>query len=122
MKSCHESSAGAEDKRTTPAITFLRDWQFTSMSEVSTDDIKTAAVDMRFPSTNQARTCYTRYNEYYKCLQVKGDDCDECTTFKKAALALCPMDWIEKWEDAREGGECASATLPLQWCSCQHVP
>jgi cytochrome c oxidase subunit 6b len=82
------------------------------MSEVSTADIKTAAVDMRFPSTNQARTCYTRYNEYYKCLQLKGDDCADCVPFKKAALSLCPMDWIEKWEDARENGEHALLVLP----------
>lgn len=81
------------------------------MSEIGADDIKTAAVDMRFPSSNQARTCYTRYNEYYKCIQQKGDDCKDCVTFKKAALSLCPMDWIEKWEDAREGGKHASQLL-----------
>jgi cytochrome c oxidase subunit 6b len=74
------------------------------MSEISSEDIKTSSVDMRFPSTNQARTCYTRYNEYYKCMQLMGEDCADCVTFKKAALSLCPQDWIEKWEDAREGG------------------
>lgn len=92
------------------------------MGEVSVDDIKTSAVDMRFPSTNQARTCYTRYNEYYKCLQTNGDGSAECDVLKKAALSLCPMDWIEKWEDSREGGEnaylcgaveCRSATIGL---------
>jgi hypothetical protein len=28
--------------------------------EITVDDIKTAKIDMRFPSTNQARACYTR--------------------------------------------------------------
>jgi hypothetical protein len=30
------------------------------------DDIKTAPMDFRFPTTNQAKHCYTRYNEYHK--------------------------------------------------------
>lgn len=29
--------------------------------------VKTVPYDPRFPATNQARNCYTRYNEYYKC-------------------------------------------------------
>lgn len=29
--------------------------------------VKTAPYDPRFPATNQARNCYTRYNEFYKC-------------------------------------------------------
>lgn len=74
------------------------------MSEVSAADLKTAENDKRFPSTNQARACYTRYNEFYKCKQQKGDDADECDTFRRAALSICPMDWIEKWEEARGEG------------------
>ncbi len=29
--------------------------------------VATAPHDPRFPSTNQARHCYTRYNEFYRC-------------------------------------------------------
>ena len=29
--------------------------------------IQTAPHDPRFPSTNQARHCYTRFNEFYRC-------------------------------------------------------
>lgn len=74
------------------------------MSELTVDDIKTVQNDVRFPSTNQARACYTRYNEFYKCKQQKGEDSDECIFFKRAALSLCPFDWIEKWEESRENG------------------
>lgn len=38
--------------------------------EMTIADIQTAAIDMRFPSTNQARYCYTRFNEFHKCLKV----------------------------------------------------
>jgi cytochrome c oxidase subunit 6b len=74
------------------------------MPELTVDDIKTTPVDIRFPSTNQARACYTRYNEFYKCKQQKGEDSDDCTMFRRAAMSLCPNDWIEKWEEARENG------------------
>ena len=45
-----------------------------------------------------------RYNEYYKCKGQKGEDNEECEVYKRAALSMCPMDWIEKWEDLREEG------------------
>ncbi len=34
--------------------------------------LRTAPIDFRFPSTNQARTCYTHYNEYYKYVVSGG--------------------------------------------------
>eukprot|EP01025_Chloroclados_australasicus_P000650 TRINITY_DN10268_c0_g1_i1.p4 TRINITY_DN10268_c0_g1~~TRINITY_DN10268_c0_g1_i1.p4 ORF type:complete len:118 (-),score=12.40 TRINITY_DN10268_c0_g1_i1:485-838(-) len=73
--------------------------------EITVADIKTAALDMRFPSTNQSRACYTRYNEFYKCVKNNGEDNPDCLKYRRAALSLCPMDWIEKWEDAREEGK-----------------
>ena len=30
--------------------------------------VRTAPYDARFPSMNQARNCYTRYNEFYRCV------------------------------------------------------
>jgi cytochrome c oxidase subunit 6b len=71
--------------------------------DVTVDDIKTAAIDMRFPSTNQARYCYTRYNEYYKCLKEKGEEAP-CAPYKRAFLSLCPNDWVERWEESRANG------------------
>jgi len=70
----------------------------------SAADLKTAAIDLRFPSTNQARHCYTRYNEFYKCKALKGDDNEECLPYKKAFMSLCPNDWVERWEESREEG------------------
>lgn len=36
------------------------------------DDIKTAPMDFRFPTTNQAKHCYTRYNEFHKYVAGRG--------------------------------------------------
>jgi hypothetical protein len=35
-------------------------------SALQVDDVKTAPMDYRFPTTNQAKHCYTRYNEFHK--------------------------------------------------------
>ena len=49
-----------------------------SQSSLCFVQIATVPYDPRFPATNQARNCYTRYNEYYKCIAVsplRPSDC-----------------------------------------------
>ncbi|BDA43303.1 probable cytochrome c oxidase subunit 6B at C-terminar half [Coccomyxa sp. Obi] len=67
-------------------------------------ELKTASHDPRFPSTNQARHCYTRYNEYHRCVAQKGEDDPECSVFQRAYRSICPSDWLERWNEARENG------------------
>lgn len=55
-------------------------------------------------TTNQARHCYTRYNEFHKCVKEKGEDSTDCTFYAKAYRSLCPAEWIEKWNEEREAG------------------
>eukprot|EP01024_Parvocaulis_polyphysoides_P002290 TRINITY_DN107257_c0_g1_i4.p2 TRINITY_DN107257_c0_g1~~TRINITY_DN107257_c0_g1_i4.p2 ORF type:complete len:170 (+),score=35.01 TRINITY_DN107257_c0_g1_i4:98-607(+) len=65
----------------------------------------TAPYDPRFPSTNQARHCYVRYCEWYKCLKEKGDEEDnECKFYRDCVYEICPGDWLERWEEQRENG------------------
>ena len=40
--------------------------------------VQTSPHDARFPATNQSRHCYTRYNEYYRCVAQKGEEDEEC--------------------------------------------
>mmetsp|Transcript_2622 Transcript_2622/g.4383 ORF Transcript_2622/g.4383 Transcript_2622/m.4383 type:complete len:117 (-) Transcript_2622:137-487(-) len=67
-------------------------------------EVKTPPPDMRFPTTNQARHCYTRYNEYHKCVKEKGEGADECAFYQKAYWSLCPNEWVTKWNEERENG------------------
>mmetsp|Transcript_16890 Transcript_16890/g.47141 ORF Transcript_16890/g.47141 Transcript_16890/m.47141 type:complete len:111 (-) Transcript_16890:177-509(-) len=67
-------------------------------------EVKTTPNDLRFPTTNQARHCYTRYNEFHKCVKEKGEDAEECTFYAKAYRTLCPDEWITKWNEEREAG------------------
>ena len=47
--------------------------------------VATAPHDPRFPSTNQARHCYTRYNEFYRCTSRRL--CGGCWTGKRCVCA-----------------------------------
>lgn len=59
--------------------------------------VQTAPMDVRFVTTNQARHCYTRYQEYHKCAKEKGDDNPDCTFFQKAYRSICPGDWVDRY-------------------------
>ncbi|KAK3248622.1 cytochrome c oxidase subunit 6B2 [Cymbomonas tetramitiformis] len=63
--------------------------------------IGTAKFDPRFPTTNQAKHCYTRYNEFHKCEAEAGADCEK---FGKAYRSICPQEWVLKWNEQREEG------------------
>ncbi|KAI3895217.1 hypothetical protein MKX03_001767 [Papaver bracteatum] len=66
--------------------------------------LETAPVDFRFPTTNQSRHCFTRYVEYHRCVAAKGDDAPECDKFAKYYRALCPGEWVDRWNEQRENG------------------
>jgi cytochrome c oxidase subunit 6b len=66
--------------------------------------LETAPVDFRFPTTNQTRHCFTRYIEYHRCVDAKGDDAPECDKFAKYYRALCPGEWVDRWNEQRENG------------------
>jgi cytochrome c oxidase subunit 6b len=67
-------------------------------------EVVTAPYDPRFPSTNQARHCFVRYNEYYKCVFERGAEVERCAFYKRAYESLCPEEWVEEWEELREQG------------------
>ncbi|KAL6903566.1 hypothetical protein ACP4OV_004379 [Aristida adscensionis] len=67
-------------------------------------EIKTAPADFRFPTTNQTRHCFTRYVEYHRCVNAKGEAASDCEKFAKYYRSLCPGEWVEKWNEQRENG------------------
>ncbi|KAL3514208.1 hypothetical protein ACH5RR_026925 [Cinchona calisaya] len=66
--------------------------------------LETAPADFRFPTTNQTRHCFTRYIEYHRCIAAKGEDASECQKFAKYYRALCPGEWVDRWNEQRENG------------------
>merc|ERR1712018_2596 len=71
------------------------------MSEVK---MGSAPFDPRFPNQNQTRNCWQNYVDYYRCTNLKGEDYAPCQFFWKNFNTLCPMAWVEKWNDQREAG------------------
>ncbi|XP_043690962.1 cytochrome c oxidase subunit 6b-1-like isoform X2 [Telopea speciosissima] len=66
--------------------------------------LETAPADIRFPTTNQTRHCFTRYIEYHRCIAAKGEGAPECDKFAKYYRSLCPSEWVERWNEQRENG------------------
>lgn len=75
--------------------------------EAPAPEVKVGSVplDYRFPAVNQARTCYTHYNEFYKCIEEgKDENSEECKYHKRFYRAICPNEWVENWDGLREEG------------------
>ncbi|XP_023537220.1 cytochrome c oxidase subunit 6b-1-like [Cucurbita pepo subsp. pepo] len=75
-----------------------------SSNEAPEIKLETAPADFRFPTTNQTRHCFTRYIEYHRCIQAKGEGAPECDKFAKYYRSLCPSEWVERWNEQRENG------------------
>lgn len=67
-------------------------------------EVTTAPYDPRFPTTNQNRHCFIRYNEFYKCKFERGAEDQRCLFYKRAYQSLCPPEWLEEWEELRDQG------------------
>ncbi|XP_018591978.1 cytochrome c oxidase subunit 6B2 isoform X1 [Scleropages formosus] len=80
------------------------------MSDVIEEKIqnyRTAPFDARFPNTNQTRNCYQNYLDFHRCnkaLTAKGLDVAPCEWYQRVFKSLCPIGWVEKWNDQVENG------------------
>ena len=54
--------------------------------------LETTPVDPRFPNTNQAQHCWTRYNEWVLCQKKHKDDEDACKKARQFATGICPNE------------------------------
>ena len=71
---------------------------------VITNPNKSAPMDPRYPNQNQAKNCWQNYVDYYRCINKRGEEYEPCQYFFKNYNTLCPMAWVERWNDQREGG------------------
>jgi cytochrome c oxidase subunit 6b len=78
------------------------------MSEIQ---IKTTPRDVRFPNTNQAQHCWTRYNEWVLCLKRTGSDEEACKTQRQFMYSICPSHHYERWDEERDAGNFAGIQM-----------
>ncbi|XP_013866794.1 cytochrome c oxidase subunit 6B1 isoform X1 [Austrofundulus limnaeus] len=71
---------------------------------------RTAPFDARFPNTNQTRNCYQNYLDFHRCskaLSAKDQDPAPCEWYRRVYKSICPMDWVQRWDDQLEEGSFA---------------
>jgi len=74
--------------------------------------LQTAGFDARFPNQNQTKHCYQNYIDHHKCVNAKGEDFAPCKQFFRAYNALCPNEWITRFDEQRENGTFPSSLEP----------
>lgn len=42
--------------------------------------------------------------DFHRCTNLKGPDYEPCNYFKRVFTTMCPIDWVEKWDDQRAEG------------------
>ena len=50
------------------------------------------------------RYCWQSYIDFHRCQKIKGEDFAPCEYFKKVYTSMCPIAWVEKWDEQREQG------------------
>ncbi|KAJ3076036.1 Cytochrome c oxidase subunit 6B [Podochytrium sp. JEL0797] len=50
------------------------------------------------------KNCWQNYVDYFKCVANKGEEYAPCNQFKSVYKTLCPIKWIEQWDEQREEG------------------
>merc|ERR1712183_442252 len=82
-------------------------WTSTIVQSIKMADLKdwkTAPFDARFPNQNQTKSCFANFLDYQKCVKVKGEEFVPCQYFYKTYKSLCPIAWVDKWNDQIEEG------------------
>ncbi|KAI3404978.2 COX12 [Candida oxycetoniae] len=90
--------------RQTSILVLFKTIYSTMAIDPATFKFDTPQFDPRFPNQNQSKHCAQSYIDYHKCVNVKGEDFEPCQIFFKTFTSLCPLMWIEKWDDQRSAG------------------
>merc|ERR1712137_83538 len=75
-----------------------------AMSAEDVFPLNTAPKDKRVPQSNQVKACYMYYNSYHQCKYDFSEDEPQCAKLKHWSMAMCPYEWVEKWDAQREAG------------------
>ncbi|AEE31520.1 putative cytochrome c oxidase subunit 6b [Arabidopsis thaliana] len=55
-----------------------------------------AAVEERFPVTNETRHCFNRFMQYHKCIEKNGRDANDCNNLRDYVRSICPEELVSK--------------------------
>mmetsp|Transcript_36249 Transcript_36249/g.91149 ORF Transcript_36249/g.91149 Transcript_36249/m.91149 type:complete len:99 (+) Transcript_36249:199-495(+) len=66
--------------------------------------LRTPPNDPHYPECNQAKACYARYNEFFRCEKFMGQGAVKCFWLKQEFKSRCPTEWVERWDEQRANG------------------
>ena len=59
----------------------------------------------KFPTgANGEGRCFQGYLDFYRCINIHGEDYGPCQFLKKSFQTICPVNLVEKWDEQREAG------------------
>ncbi|KAJ8967557.1 hypothetical protein NQ314_002873 [Rhamnusium bicolor] len=61
--------------------------------------IKTIPPDARYHNCNATKWCFHTFVDYQKCIRLLGEESECCKEFSKIYRALCPLSWVNRWEE-----------------------
>ncbi|VBB32072.1 unnamed protein product [Acanthocheilonema viteae] len=60
--------------------------------------------DVRYPQYKVTRHCFDYYVDYHRCITLLGEKHEPCKIFRNVYMDLCPMKWIETWNNQVKEG------------------
>ncbi|TFK05419.1 CTD small phosphatase-like protein [Platysternon megacephalum] len=75
-----------------------------SEEEVATTPSKNMSkpAKSRFPNQNQTRNCWQNYLDFHRCekaMAAKGADTMCCQWYCRVYTSLCPISWVNAWDE-----------------------
>ena len=71
---------------------------------------------------SQAKHCYYKYNEFFRCEKFHGEKAKECEKIKYAYMALCPKDWVIYFVVTARLGTASDISLCRRTSGTRSVP
>ncbi|KAM9038599.1 cytochrome c oxidase subunit 6B2 [Sarcophilus harrisii] len=71
------------------------------------EEPSTPPFDPRFPNQNQTRNCYQNFVDFHRCtrnMKRRGKDVAPCDYYRKVFHSLCPLSWVQRWNDQIQEG------------------
>ncbi|VEN50289.1 unnamed protein product [Callosobruchus maculatus] len=69
------------------------------MSENQDPRLSTVPQDARYRYTNCTNWCFSAYVDHKRCKKLLGEGNPSCEQFAKVFRAICPNDWVKRWDD-----------------------
>ncbi|CAH1990484.1 unnamed protein product [Acanthoscelides obtectus] len=90
------------------------------MSKKQYTEISTVPQDARHHNCNATAWCFSAYVDHKKCNRLLGEGNPSCEQFAKVFRAICPNEWVKRWDNQIVAGT-FPVDLPPAASDCSHI-